>query len=125
MQAQIDRNLFETAPRQECRDGVDVGDKAFHRQAGGHADNVLLGDAFHEKAIWHLGAELGQRPDAQIGSYEDDALIAPRDLMHHVERGLAHQPRSNAAYMAAISAALSFDLWCHAASFSAKGMPLP
>ena len=38
MQAEIDRHLLVAAPRDEGRDGVDVGDVAFHRQARRHAD---------------------------------------------------------------------------------------
>ena len=58
MQAEVEHHLLETSPREKRRDRVDIDDAAFERHAGGHADDVGFADAFHEKPIGHVVAEV-------------------------------------------------------------------
>ena len=103
MQAKIDRDLLVAAARDEGRDRVDVGQKAFHREAGRHADHVRLGDALHEPALGHLPAHAVEQAGAEVRADEDHALVAPRQLVHHVEAGLAHRYTSAALSFAITS----------------------
>ena len=91
VQAEIDRDLLVAAARDEGRDGVDVGDEAFHGHAGGHADDVRLGDAFHELAVGHTPRFISaSRPGLRSEPMKTHARIALGELVDHVEAGLAH-----------------------------------
>ena len=54
VQAEVEHHLLEAAARDEGRDRVDVDDLPFEREAGRHADDVGLADAFHEEAVGHV-----------------------------------------------------------------------
>ena len=90
MQAEIEHDLLETTPAQKGGDRVDVRNFPFHREAGGHRNDVRLAYSFHEELARIFRLELLQRVRPQIGADEDDTPIALRQLVDHVERSLAH-----------------------------------
>src|SRR5262245_66609752 len=74
VQAQIENVLLEAASRQKRRNRVDVDDLALEGEAGSHSDEVRFAHALHEESIGELALELIQRPHAEIGADEDNAL---------------------------------------------------
>jgi len=95
--AQIDRDLLVAAPGDEGRDRVDVWQITVERHAGGHADDILLGDAFHVIAVGVFGLHAGEQAGAEIGADEDDLVVLLRQLIDHVDACLTHQFDSSAA----------------------------
>ena len=90
MQAEIDGDLLEASPSEECCDRIGVGNESVERHAGGHADDVLLHDAFHEPALGHLLLHFVEQAGTEVGADEDDARIFLGELVDPIEAGLAH-----------------------------------
>ena len=91
VQAKIERDLFVAAPCDEGGDGVDERRIAVHRHASCHADDILLGDAFHVMAVGHRGFHLAQQAGAEIGPDENDPLVLLRELVDHVDAGFSQR----------------------------------
>ena len=55
-----------------------------------HADDVLLGDAFHEPALGHFALHIGEQAGAQVRADEHYAIVALGERVYLLEAGRAH-----------------------------------
>jgi hypothetical protein len=86
--------LLVAASCKECRNGIDVGEKALHREARSHSDDVLLAHTLHKPSVWKFFTHLGEHSGAKVRANEDDSVINSGEFMHAVESGLTHGNRS-------------------------------
>src|SRR3990167_9713344 len=89
MQANVNRDLLETAPGKERRYRVHVDDLSFECHACGHADDVLFLYPLHEEAIRHFFFEFLQDASAEIGADKDYAGISLRQLVDLLKTGIS------------------------------------
>ena len=88
---QVGSELLGGEQAQEAREGRGVGDEAERREAGGHADHVLLGDAHVEEAPGMAALEVrGPVRVHEIGRQDDDAVV----LVGHVGQHFAGNRRA-------------------------------
>ncbi len=93
--AGVGADLLQAAGRDERRDGVGERAESRHRQAGGDAHHVLLGDTAVEKALRGGRSELVEQAIADIAREHDDPGIAA-ELGQLVSERIPHDRPSSA-----------------------------
>ncbi|MNK88082.1 hypothetical protein D3C87_1080350 [compost metagenome] len=91
LQADVHRNLFKCTTSEERGDRVDYRDEPLHRQACGESDNVLLGNALHEKTLRPQFLKIGHRSGTQVGADEYNPRVVQSHFDNFVRTSFSHR----------------------------------